>query len=108
MFAQRLAGHSVARITRALSTRYAGVASCSERIIGYIPPRQPRALDARLSRLGLAGGLMIQAQRGGALPWALLGAGSIASLAANVVAAEPTVIGRMITTWPSGWADGGG
>ena len=51
---------------------------------------------------------MIQAQRGGALPWALLGAGSIASLAANVVAAEPTVIGRMITTWPSGWADGGG
>jgi hypothetical protein len=38
---------------------------------------------------------------GGALPWALLVAGSIASLAANVAVAEPTLIGRIIAAWPS-------
>jgi hypothetical protein len=38
---------------------------------------------------------------GGALPWALLVAGSIASLAANVAVAEPTLIGRVIAAWPS-------
>ena len=31
---------------------------------------------------------------GGVLPWALLAAGSVASLAANVAVAEPTVTGR--------------
>ena len=40
-------------------------------------------------------------RRGGALPWALLVAGSIASLAANVAVAEPTLIGRVIAAWPS-------
>ena len=40
-------------------------------------------------------------RRGGALPWALLVAGSAASLAANVAVAEPTLIGRMIAAWPS-------
>jgi hypothetical protein len=39
--------------------------------------------------------------RGGVLPWALLVAGSVASLAANVAVAEPTVIGRVIAAWPS-------
>jgi hypothetical protein len=38
---------------------------------------------------------------GGALPWALLVAGSVASLAANVAVAEPTLIGRVIAAWPS-------
>jgi hypothetical protein len=38
--------------------------------------------------------------RGGALPWALLVAGSVASLAANVAVAEPTLIGRVIAAWP--------
>jgi Protein of unknown function (DUF2637) len=38
---------------------------------------------------------------GGALPWGLLMAGSIASLAANVAVAEPTLIGRIIAAWPS-------
>src|SRR5450755_4206488 len=33
--------------------------------------------------------------RGGVLPWALLVAGSVASLAANVAVAEPTVTGRV-------------
>jgi hypothetical protein len=40
-------------------------------------------------------------RKGGALPWALLVAGSVASLAANVVVDEPTVIGRVIAAWPS-------
>jgi hypothetical protein len=35
-------------------------------------------------------------RRGGALTWALLVADSVASLAANVAVAEPTVIGRVI------------
>lgn len=39
--------------------------------------------------------------RGGAVPWALLAIGSVASLAANVVVAEPTAIGRVIGAWPS-------
>jgi Protein of unknown function (DUF2637) len=38
---------------------------------------------------------------GGALPWALLVAGSVASLAANVAVAEPTFIGRVVAAWPS-------
>jgi hypothetical protein len=40
-------------------------------------------------------------QRGGLLPWALLVIGSVASLAANVTVAEPTVTGRVIAAWPS-------
>ncbi len=40
-------------------------------------------------------------RRGGALPWALLVAGSVASLAANVAVAEPSLIGRVIAAWPS-------
>jgi hypothetical protein len=40
-------------------------------------------------------------RRGGSLPWALLAAGSVASLAANVAVAEPTATGRVIAAWPS-------
>lgn len=40
-------------------------------------------------------------RRGGVLPWALLVAGSVASLAANVAVAEPTPVGRVIAAWPS-------
>jgi hypothetical protein len=40
-------------------------------------------------------------RRGGALPWTLLVAGSVASLAANVAVAEPTMVGRVIAAWPS-------
>ncbi len=39
--------------------------------------------------------------KGGVLPWALLIIGSVASLAANVAVAEPTLIGRVIAAWPS-------
>jgi Protein of unknown function (DUF2637) len=40
-------------------------------------------------------------RRGGLLPWFLLGVGSLASLAANVAVAEPSVVGRVIAAWPS-------
>ncbi len=40
-------------------------------------------------------------ERGGVLPWAVLVAGSTASLAANVAVAQPTVVGRIIAAWPS-------
>jgi hypothetical protein len=39
--------------------------------------------------------------RGGFLPWMLLVVGSVASLAANVAVAEPTMTGRVIAAWPS-------
>jgi len=38
---------------------------------------------------------------GGVLPWAVLVAGSVGSLVANVAVAEPTVMGRVIAAWPS-------
>ena len=40
-------------------------------------------------------------RKGGAMPWALLVAGSVASLAVNVAVAEPTLIGQVIAAWPS-------
>jgi len=40
-------------------------------------------------------------ERGGVLPWALLVAGSAASLPANVAVAQPTLAGRVIAAWPS-------
>jgi len=39
--------------------------------------------------------------RGGILSWSLLAVGSVASLAANVAVAQPTVTGRLIAAWPS-------
>lgn len=40
-------------------------------------------------------------ERGSVLPWALLVVGSVASVAANVAVAQPTVVGRVIAAWPS-------
>jgi len=39
-------------------------------------------------------------QPAGALPWTALLVGLGASLAANVAAAEPTVVGRLVAAWP--------
>jgi len=39
-------------------------------------------------------------QRAGVLPWAALLLGLGASLAANVAAADPTVVGRLVAAWP--------
>lgn len=40
-------------------------------------------------------------RRGERLPWTLLIIGSLASLAANVVVAEPSLVGLVIVAWPS-------
>ncbi|MEC3895426.1 DUF2637 domain-containing protein [Nocardiopsis sp. LDBS1602] len=40
-------------------------------------------------------------RRGGLLPWALLILGSVASPAANVAVADPTMWSRIIHAWPS-------
>jgi hypothetical protein len=40
------------------------------------------------------------ADRAGMLPWVALLLGLGASLAANVAAAEPTVVGRLVAAWP--------
>lgn len=42
-----------------------------------------------------------QGRRGGFLPWSLLILGSLASLAANIAVADPTVWSRIIHAWPS-------
>ncbi|MBB6174930.1 hypothetical protein HNR23_004990 [Nocardiopsis mwathae] len=42
-----------------------------------------------------------QGRRGGLLPWTLLVLGSVASLAANIAVADPTVWSRIIHAWPS-------
>jgi hypothetical protein len=42
-----------------------------------------------------------QGRRGGVLPWSLLILGSLASLAANIAVADPTVWSRVIHAWPS-------
>jgi hypothetical protein len=39
-------------------------------------------------------------QRAGVLPWTALLLGLGASLAANVAAAQPTVVGRLVAAWP--------
>jgi hypothetical protein len=39
-------------------------------------------------------------QRSGTLPWVALLLGLGASLAANVAAAEPTLVGRLVAAWP--------
>jgi hypothetical protein len=39
-------------------------------------------------------------QRAGVLPWVALLLGLGASLAANVAAAEPTMVGRLVAAWP--------
>jgi Protein of unknown function (DUF2637) len=39
-------------------------------------------------------------QRAGVLPWVALLLGLGASLAANVAAADPTVVGRLVAAWP--------
>ncbi|MEW9532879.1 DUF2637 domain-containing protein [Microbispora sp. NPDC049125] len=40
-------------------------------------------------------------KRGGVLPWTLLVIGSLASVAANIAVAEPSIIGRAVAAWPA-------
>jgi hypothetical protein len=75
----------------------------SARAAGAARYRRCRARWAVLRRVRTGSGPAPWASggKGGVLPWALLVAGSVASLAANVAVAEPTLIGRAIAAWPS-------
>ena len=74
------------------AARAAGVGRRADAYVGG--RHDPRGVDALLaeSRSG---------KHGGVLPWALLVVGSVASLAANVAVAEPSVTRRLIAAWPS-------
>jgi len=90
----------------------------ADRWDGLVPAHAPAGRAARAAWVGgvadavLSGwddcggvyhapGRVESGRRGGVLPWGLLVAGSVASLAANVAVAEPTLIGRVIAAWPS-------
>ena len=69
---------------------------------GWVASLTPLSVDGMIvaaSATLLAGSRA--GRRGGALPWALLVAGSVASLAANVAVAGPSLTGRVIAAWPS-------
>jgi hypothetical protein len=69
---------------------------------GWVAALTPLSVDGMIVTASTA--LLAESRSGrsgGALPWTLLVAGSIASLAANVAVAEPTLIGRVIAAWPS-------
>jgi Protein of unknown function (DUF2637) len=69
---------------------------------GWVAALTPLSVDGMI--LAASATLLADSRsgrRGGMLPWALLVAGSVASLAANVAVAEPALIGRAIAAWPS-------
>ena len=69
---------------------------------GWVAALTPLSVDGMI--LAASATLLADSRsgrRGGMLPWALLVAGSVASLAANVAVAEPAFIGRVIAAWPS-------
>jgi Protein of unknown function (DUF2637) len=69
---------------------------------GWVAALTPLSVDGMIVAASTA--LLAESRsggRGGLLPWALLVIGSVASLAANVAVAEPTVTGRVIAAWPS-------
>jgi len=62
-------------------------------------------LPLSVDGLALAASLVLldarrSGRRAGALPWLALGLGVLASLAANVAAADPTITGRLVAAWP--------
>jgi hypothetical protein len=69
---------------------------------GWVASLTPLSVDGMIVAASAA--LLAESRagrRGAVLPWALLAAGSVASLAANVAVAEPTLTGRVIAAWPS-------
>jgi hypothetical protein len=69
---------------------------------GWVAALTPLSVDGMI--LAASATLLADSRsgrQGGVLPWALLVAGSVASLAANVAVAEASLIGRVIAAWPS-------
>ncbi len=69
---------------------------------GWVAALTPLSVDGTIVAVSMT--LLAESRsggRGGVLPWLLLVVGSVASLAANVAVAEPSVVGRVIAAWPS-------
>jgi hypothetical protein len=69
---------------------------------GWVAALTPLSVDGMIVAASTT--LLAESRKGsggGFLPWALLVTGSVASLAANVAVAEPTMTGRVIAAWPS-------
>jgi hypothetical protein len=69
---------------------------------GWVAALTPLSVDGMIVAASMT--LLAESRsggQGGVLPWLLLVVGSVASLAANVAVAEPSVIGRAIAAWPS-------
>ena len=69
---------------------------------GWVAALTPMSVDGMI--LAASTALLAESRsgkHGGVLPWALLVVGSVASLAANVAVAEPSVTRRLIAAWPS-------
>lgn len=65
---------------------------------GWVAALTPLSVDGMILA---ASATLLADSRSGRKGGALLIAGSVASLAANVAVAEPTLIGRVIAAWPS-------
>jgi hypothetical protein len=65
---------------------------------GWVATLTPFSVDGMIMA---ASTTLLAESRSGRRGGALLVAGSVASLAANVAVAEPTLIGRVIAAWPS-------
>jgi len=101
----------VGRVTTAAVVAVAGVAAIASyehmRALASVAGESWRAWLLPISVDGLAVAASMTmlvrrraGQRAGLLPWAALLFGLGASLAANVAAAEPTVVGRLVAAWP--------
>ena len=62
---------------------------------GWVASLTPLSVDGMRGHIGHVA-CRVAGCRRGALPWALLVMGSVASLAANIAVAEPTLTGRII------------
>jgi hypothetical protein len=102
---------AVARVTTAAVVAVAAVAAIASyehmRALGAVAGEGWRSWLLPISVDGLAVGasmtMLVRRRAGlraGVLPWTALLLGLGASLAANVAAAEPTVVGRLVAAWP--------
>jgi Protein of unknown function (DUF2637) len=100
----------VRRVTTAAVVAVAGVAAVASyehmRALASLAGEGWRSwlLPISVDGLAVAASTMLVRRRAGqaagALPWTALLLGLGASLAANVAAAEPTVVGRLVAAWP--------
>ena len=101
----------VRRVTTAAVVAVAGVAAVASyehmRALASVAGEDWRAwlLPVSVDGLAVAASMTMLVRRragepAGVLPWVALLLGLGASLAANVAAAEPTVVGRLVAAWP--------